>query len=200
MGKKQQPRLYIISGCNGSGKTTASYTVLPEVLGCRQFVNSDEFAKGLSPFSPGSASVQASRYMVLKIRYLMTRGEDFAIETTLATRSLKKIILRARELGYFVTVLYVWLNSPDLADARVADRVAHGGHDIPEITIRRRYDVGLRYLFTDYMPIADRWVLADNSEIPYKVIAQGWKENMVVQDNRKFESIRSYVMTLDNNE
>ncbi len=199
MAKKAQPRLYIISGCNGSGKTTASYTVLPEVLDCRQFVNSDEFAKGLSPFSPGSASVQASRYMVLKIRYLMSRGEDFAIETTLATRSLKKIILKAQELGYFVTVLYFWLNSPDLAVARVADRVAHGGHDIPEITIRRRYDVGLHYLFSDYMPIADRWILADNSEIPYKVVAQGWRENMVVHDNLKFETIRALAMTLDSN-
>ena len=74
MGKKQQPRLYIISGCNGSGKTTASYTVLPEVLGCRQFVNSDEFAKGLSPSRPDSASAQASRPMVLNTLYLMPRG------------------------------------------------------------------------------------------------------------------------------
>ena len=84
------PRLYIISGCNGAGKTTASYSLLPEMLDCKEFVNSDEFAKGLSPFDPSKASIQASRYMLLKIRYLLKRGEDFAIETTLATRTLLK--------------------------------------------------------------------------------------------------------------
>ena len=90
------PRLFIISGCNGSGKTTASYAALPETLGCSQFVNSDEFAKSLAPFKPESAYVAASRYMLLKIRYLFKRKEDFCIETTLATRSLKKMIRDAK--------------------------------------------------------------------------------------------------------
>ena len=84
------PRLYIISGCNGAGKTTASYSLLPEMLDCREFVNSDEFAKGLSPFDPSKASIQASRYMIAKIRYLLKRQKDFAVETTLATRTLLK--------------------------------------------------------------------------------------------------------------
>ncbi|MBR6245781.1 MAG: zeta toxin family protein [Bacteroidales bacterium] len=193
-GRKGQPKLYIISGCNGSGKTTASYTLLPEILDCREFVNSDEFAKAFSPFSPGSASIQASRYMVLKIRYLLERKSDFAIETTLATRSLKKIVTQAQELGYFVTVLYFWLDSPELAVARVKARVEAGGHDVPEETIRRRYKLGLQYFFFDYSPIADRWILADNTEIPFKVIAQGWKKHMVVKDNIKYESIVSQAM------
>ena len=86
------PRLYIISGCNGAGKTTASYSLLPEMLDCKEFVNSDEFAKGLSPFDPSKASIQASRYMLMKIRYLLQRQQDFAVETTLATRTLMKIV------------------------------------------------------------------------------------------------------------
>ena len=93
------PRLFIISGCNGSGKTTASYTLLPELLDCREFVNSDEFAKSLSPFDPGAASITASRYMLMKITYLLERRADFGVETTLATRSLIKIIQQAQELG-----------------------------------------------------------------------------------------------------
>lgn len=188
------PKMYIISGCNGSGKTTASYTMLPEMFQCADFVNSDEFAKGLSPFDPDRASIEASRYMLLKIRYMMDRGKDFTVETTLATRSLKKLILRAQKQGYTVTVLYFWLNSPELAIARVKARVAAGGHNVPEPVIRRRYRTGLLYLFEDYMPLVDQWILADNSEIPFMVIAQGWHENMVVRDNLKFEAIRQQAL------
>ncbi len=188
------PKMYIISGCNGSGKTTASYTMLPEMFQCADFVNSDEFAKGLSPFDPDRASIEASRYMLLKIRYMMDRGKDFTVETTLATRSLKKLILRAQKQGYTVTILYFWLNSPELAIARVKARVAAGGHNVPEPVIRRRYRTGLLYLFEDYMPLVDQWILADNSEIPFSVIAQGWHENMVVRDNLKFEAIHQQAM------
>ena len=84
------PEMYVISGCNGSGKTTASYALLPEMLGCTEYVNSDEFAKSLSPFDPSAASVSASRYMLMKIHYLMGKLSDFGVETTLATRSLLK--------------------------------------------------------------------------------------------------------------
>lgn len=167
------PKLYIISGCNGSGKTTASYTLLPDLFDCRQFVNSDEFAKALSPFDPSKVKVKASRYMLMKIQYLLERKETFAIETTLATRSLLKTIAKAREAGYHITVLYFWLNSPDMAVNRVAARVAAGGHDIPEETIRRRYEVGIRYFIEDYAPACDRWILADNSVPPFKVVAEG---------------------------
>ena len=137
------PRLYIISGCNGAGKTTASYSLLPEMLDCSEFVNSDEFAKGLSPFDPSKASIQASRFMLMKIRYLLKRQQDFAIETTLATRTLLKTAKQAQSAGYTVTLLYCWLNSPDMAVERVRARVEAGGHNIPEETIRRRYSRGI---------------------------------------------------------
>ncbi len=166
------PRLFIISGCNGSGKTTASYAVLPGLLGCSEFVNSDEFAKSLSPFSPEKASVAASRYMLLKMRRLLDRKEDFAIETTLATRSMIKMIKDAQKEGYYVTILYLWLNSPDLAVARVKARVTAGGHNIKEETVRRRYSVGLHYLFRDFMPICDRWILCDNSDDNLRLVAE----------------------------
>lgn len=188
------PKLYIISGCNGSGKTTASYSILPEMLGCTQFVNSDEFAKGLSPFSPNEVSVQASRYMLLKIRYLIERQEDFAIETTLATRSLRNIIEDAQQHGYFTTVLYLWIQSPLLAIRRVEARVKAGGHNVSEVTIIRRYEKGLAYFFNTYSMIADQWILADNTEIPFKIVAKGWRENMIVNDNLKYESIRAQAL------
>lgn len=184
------PTMYILSGCNGSGKTTASYTLLPEMLGCSQFVNSDEFAKSLSPFDPAEASVTASRYMLLKIRFLMQKKEDFCIETTLATRSLLGLITRAKAIGYKVTLLYFWLNSPDLAVRRVADRVAAGGHNIPEETVRRRYSVGLKYFFENYAPICERWILADNSQSPFSVVAEYNGGSLNVRDRAKFEKIK----------
>ncbi len=185
------PRLFIISGCNGAGKTTASYTLLPEMLECSQYVNSDEFAKGLSPFDPGSVSVQASRLMLMRIKYLLRRKEDFSIETTLATRSLLKMIAEAQQEGYTVTLMYFWLNSPDLAVARVKARVAAGGHNIPEETVRRRYRVGLGYFFRDYAPICDRWILADNSKVPFRVIAEGHRtEVTVMRDLETYRTIK----------
>ena len=185
------PKLYIISGCNGSGKTTASYTILPDLLNCRQFVNSDEFAKSLSPFDPAAASVTASRYMVVKINYLLERLEDFAIETTLATRSLLRIVQQAQSLGYEVTVLYFWLATPEMAIQRVHERVAAGGHNIPDAVIRRRYVMGLQYFFDTYVPVTDRWILADNSRSPFTVVAEGSREVMYIKDNEKYSLIWS---------
>ena len=185
------PRLYIISGCNGAGKTTASYTMLPEMLECSEFVNSDEFAKGLSPFKPEKASIQAGRYMIAKIRYLLKKQLDFGIETTLATRTVLKTVKMAQAAGYTVTLLYFWLNSPELAIERVHARVEAGGHNIPEETIRRRYKVGIDYFFHHYAPICERWILADNSQIPFRVIAEGSKLDVInIKDRETYEKIR----------
>ena len=186
------PRLYIISGCNGAGKTTASYSLLPEMLGCKEFVNSDEFAKGLSPFDPSKASIQASRYMLMKIRYLLQRQQDFAVETTLATRTLMKIVKQAQAAGYTVTLLYFWLRSPELAIERVKARVEAGGHNIPEETIRRRYQVGIYYFFNNYAPLCERWILADNSQIPFRVIAEGSKDDLInIKDEETYARIHA---------
>ena len=185
------PRLYIISGCNGAGKTTASYTILPEMLNCHEYVNSDEFAKSLSPFDPSAASITASRYMLMKIKFMFEHRLDFCIETTLATRTLLKMVEDAQEHGYSVTVIYLWLNSPELAIQRVRARVSTGGHNIPEDTIRRRYHKGLEYFFHDYRHLCNRWILADNSKPPFKVVAEGTQDSTMIKDTEKFALIWS---------
>lgn len=187
------PRMYIISGPNGSGKTTASYSILPELLDCSEFVNSDEFAKHLSPFAPEGAYVTASRLMLKKVQYLFDRRDDFCIETTLATRALIKITRKAQELGYYVTVLYLWLESPDLAVERVAARVKAGGHDVPEETIRRRYRMGIHYLFNSYMQTCDKWILADNSHPPFSIIAEGSKKGFAIRDMEKYRKVKEII-------
>ena len=167
------PKIYIIAGCNGAGKTTASFSILPDILDCKEFVNADEIAKGLSPFQPEKAALEAGRLMLIKIKNLVESGKDFAFETTLSTRSYVSLIQQAKQKGCSVTLLFFWLNSPALAVARVAERVREGGHNIPEDVIRRRYTRGLINFFTLYKYLADDWIVVNNSDIQFKLIANG---------------------------
>lgn len=179
------PILYIIAGCNGAGKTTASMLVLPEVLKCREFVNADEIAKGLSPFNPEEVAIEAGRLMLQRIEILLNKRDSFAIETTLATKSYRNLILRAKERGYRVILLYFWLPSPEMAEERVATRVASGGHSIPKDVIHRRYWVGINNLFDIFIPIVDRWSLYDNSGSMEPIV-----ERSEIIDYTKFSKIK----------
>ena len=166
------PNLYIIAGPNGAGKTTASYTLLPEMLGCTNFVNADEIARGLSPFSPETVDVQAARIMIARIEELLAQKVDFAIETTLATRSYVQLVKRAQKAGYKVHLLFFCLESPEQAILRVAQRVAEGGHNIPEDVIRRRFARGIANLTRLYLPICDSALVYNNSHGKPQIIAE----------------------------
>ena len=165
--------LYIIAGCNGAGKTTASFTVLPELLQVREFVNADEIARGLSPFQPENVSIEAGRIMLRRIQDLLAQQADFAFETTLATRSFVGLIDRAQAQGYTVTLIYYWLDSVELAIARVRARVAEGGHNIPDEVVARRYQAGLSNFLRLYKSRVDYWLLIDNSQTQPELIAEG---------------------------
>ena len=158
-----KPILYIIAGPNGAGKTTASMNILPDLLDCKEFVNADEIAKGLSPFKPEEVAIQAGKLMLERIDSLLSQGASFAIETTLATRSYQKLVEQAQSLGYSVQLLFFWLESPEMACQRVAKRVSEGGHNIPVEVIYRRYGLGLENLFNLFIPIVDYWSLYDNN-------------------------------------
>jgi len=166
-------KLYIIAGCNGAGKTTASYTILPEILDCQEFVNADEIARGLSPFRPENESFEAGRLMLKRIDDLLAKGQSFAFETTLSTRSYVQLVDRARQLSYQVTCLFFYLESEELAISRVENRVKEGGHFIPEDIIRRRYKRGLKNFFNLFLPALDNWLFIDNSGDQYEIIAEG---------------------------
>lgn len=155
--------LYIIAGCNGAGKTTASYTILPELLDCKEFINADEIAKGLSPFQPEKAAFEAGRIMLNRLDSLLLQGIDFAFETTLSTRSYVSKVKEAQAKGYFVTLLFFWLEDVSMAKERVEIRVSEGGHNIPVDVIERRYKRGIKNLFELYLPICDKTMLFDNS-------------------------------------
>lgn len=186
--------IYIISGPNGAGKTTASYTVLPKILQCKEFVNADEIARGLSPFNPESVAIEAGRLMLKRISDLLQRNESFSIETTLSSRSYFRLVEKAHSQGYDVTLLFFWLKSPQQAIERVAERVAKGGHDIPKDIIVRRYWEGLDNLFKIYMPIVDTWILVNNGETPRSIVATGGKDQTtIIKDNKHFKTIEEYV-------
>lgn len=189
-----EKRLYIIGGPNGAGKTTASYSVLPKILECREFVNADEIARGLSPFNPESVAIEAGRLMLTRISELLRRNESFSIETTLATRSYFRLIEQAHRQGYDVTLLFFWLRTPEQAIERVAERVSKGGHNIPSDVIRRRYQEGINNLFHIYMPIVDTWVLVNNSMTPRSIIATGGREQQTTILNEvEYKNVETYV-------
>ena len=165
-------KLYIIAGCNGAGKTTASYTILPEILDCREFVNADEIARGISPFQPEKVALEAGRIMLNRIDDLLRKQTNFAFETTLAGRTFVSKISAAKRNDYESTLLFFWLNSVELAIERVETRVQEGGHHIPTQVIGRRYYKGLTNFFKMYKNVVDNWMFIDNSGKPYKVIAQ----------------------------
>lgn len=167
-------------------------TVLPETLQCREFVNCDEIAKGLSPLNPDGAKVAAARLMLSRIKKLITDNADFAIETTLATKSYHALVQRAHEKGYHTHLIYFWLQSPELALQRVAERVKNGGHNVDEHIVRRRYATGIRNLFKLYCPVVDYFILIDNSVMPREVVAEGNIEAVQVYNEEKFKTIRQY--------
>ena len=166
------PNMYIIAGPNGAGKTTASYTLLPTMLNCINFVNADEIARGLSPFSPSIVDVQAARIMLQRIDELLALKEDFAIETTLATRSYVQLVKRAQAIGYNVHLLFFCLESPEQAIQRVAQRVKEGGHNVPTDVIRRRFHLGIANLVNLFIPICDTTHVWNNTKGEAQLIAK----------------------------
>ncbi|MBE7174397.1 MAG: zeta toxin family protein [Williamsia sp.] len=188
------PNLFIISGCNGAGKTTASFTILPDLLQVKEFVNADEIAKGLSPFRPEKVAIEAGRIMLHRLQDLLSQSNDFAFETTLSTRSFVGLIKQARAQGYSINIIYYWLDSVELAIERVKIRVSEGGHDIPTDTIVRRYHAGLKNFIKLYKAHADYWMLIDNSQTEPELIAEGWKlEALQVANEVKWHIINKLV-------
>ncbi len=186
------PNLYIISGCNGAGKTTASFTILPEMLDCKEFVNADEIAKGLSPFQPENVSFQAGRIMIERIEELINLEVDFGFETTLTTLSYVNTIKFAKKKGYNVTLIYFWLDDVNLAIERVKLRVSEGGHNIPEEVIKRRYYRGMANLTTKFISICDYWIVINNSSRPFNFVAEGeGSEEIEIHDNMVWNIIKN---------
>ena len=167
-------KVIVIAGPNGAGKTTFAREFLPNEAGCPVFVNADLIAAGLAPFAPETAAMRAGRLMLQELARHFVAGESFAFETTLSGRGYVPHIRTWRSAGYAVKLIFLRLDSPEEAIARVAQRVLQGGHDVPEPTIRRRFAAGLYNFEHLYVPLVDAWALYDNGS--RKPVLLDWSE------------------------
>lgn len=157
-------RVLMIAGPNGAGKTTAAMTLLPKFLGIHEFVNADEIARGLNPLNLEGQAIAAGKIMISRIENLTESGKSFGFESTGAGITHKDTLRRCKAAGYETALAFLWLPNAEMAVRRVKYRVQSGGHAIPEDTIRRRYNNGLKHLLIDYLPLVDRAVIYDNSQ------------------------------------
>lgn len=172
MGKK----IIIIAGPNGAGKTTFARSFLPAEAQCPRFINADLIAAGLAPFAPEKAAVKAGKLMLSEISESVSRGDSFAIETTLSGLTYLRHIRQWQQQGYHVCLFFLALPSAEVAVARVAERVKQGGHHIPEEVIRRRFAAGRSNFERHYRPQVDAWALYDNSGVEPLMLEWGEKE------------------------
>lgn len=181
--------VYVIAGPNGAGKTTFARQFLPEYAKCPHFVNTDLIAQGLSPFSPQIAAMKAGRLVLEQIHEFAQKGTDFGFETTLSGKSYIHMFRTLRQKGYQLRLYFLWIPTVELALARIRDRVAEGGHDVPAADVKRRFYRGISNLFQLYRPLLDGWMLFDNSDVQPRLMAQETGRQLRVLGAQKFEAI-----------
>ncbi len=157
------PNLFIVAGPNGAGKTTYVQRFLRQEMNCREFVNADCIAAGLSPFAPDLAAFAAGRVMIKRLRDLFERGEDFSFETTLTGFGYTHLLREMKEAGYRIRLDYLWIPNLEITRNRIRQRVRKGGHDIPDAVQVRRFGKGLRLLLEHYRPLLHDWRIYDNT-------------------------------------
>jgi predicted ABC-type ATPase len=186
------PNVIIIAGPNGAGKSTLAPALLRDTLNVPEYVNADTIAEGLSAFAPENASFDAGRVMLGRLHDLAKDGRNFAFETTLATRFYARWLRELQAREYRVTLIFLWLRNVELAIERVNSRVRMGGHSIPEETIRRRFDRGIKNLFDLYLPVVDTWRIFDASDkTPMEIVRYTEDDGEVIFDSNLWEWIKS---------
>lgn len=183
--EKARSTCYVIAGPNGAGKTTFALRYLPEFTGCTNFINADLIADGLNPLSPETVQFEAGKILIREIEGNITRGLDFAFETTLSGLSYKRVLKRLRSDGWKIILFYLWIPSAEFSLLRVAQRVRSGGHDIPKDAILRRYARTVNNLLNEFVPLCDEIMCYDNSGLePAPIFVDSDGERQVLDDTR----------------
>ncbi len=186
---ERKPQIYVIAGPNGAGKTTFASKFLPQYANCKNFVNADLIAGGLSPFAPRSAAIKAGKLLLDEIHSFAEKKLDFAFETTLSGRSYVSFLQKQKASGYSIHIFFLWIPDTELAVARIKDRVAGGGHDVAEVDVKRRFHRSIRNFLNIYRSFVDSWYLFDNStEIP-RLIAKEKEGYLTIADNELYTNI-----------
>ena len=184
-----KPKLYVIAGPNGSGKTTFAEKFLPNYADCFEFINADMIAKGLSPFLPSKVAIKAGKILLDQIADCSRKKVNFAFETTLSGKAYIKLFRKMKQHGYELHMFFLWLPTVKLALARVADRVRKGGHDILEQDVRRRFARGLKNLFNAYSSLFDTWSVFDNSTGSPEQIFRVERGEITVHNKTKYGKV-----------
>lgn len=184
------PSVYVIAGPNGAGKTTFAREFLPGYAACRNFINADLIAQGVSPFSPQAAAFRAGRLFLHEIDRFGSRGVTFGFETTLSGKTHTNLFRRLRRGGYSLHIFFLWVATVDLALSRIRERVLEGGHDVPEAVARRRFERSLENFFSSYQAMADAWILFDNSRETPRVIALQKEHKRRIIDKKLYDALQ----------
>ena len=174
-----QPVIYLFGGSNGSGKTTFARAYLPHEGPNIRFLNADEIARGLSPFSPQTIALKAGRLMLEEVRGCIEVLQSFGLESTLSGKTYLNLLAEARQTGYEIELHYLWLPTAEMAVRRVRQRVKKGGHAVPESDIRRRYQRSIDHLLEDYLPLAERWSIWGNEASIPVLLADSANDDMI---------------------
>jgi predicted ABC-type ATPase len=198
--KSRPPTVYVIAGPNGAGKSTFASEFLPDFVHCREFLNADLIAAGLSPFAPETQNLRAGRLLLERIRELTSELADFGFETTLSGRTYVKLLRDMWAAGYRVVLFFLWLPNAEMAVIRVDNRAKEGGHRVPEDDIRRRYAAGVRNLVRLYRPILDGWWLYDASRLPPRLVAFEEQGQLTIKQKRLYRRFEQQAQTEDDHE
>lgn len=183
------PNLFIVAGPNGAGKTTYVRDFLPQEMRCREFVNADLIAAGLSPFAAEQAAFEAGRIMLTRLRELAGKREDFSFETTLSGRAYAPLLNEFRAAGYRIRLDFLWIPHLGITRQRVKQRVSKGGHNIPEEVQQRRFHLGIRNLAELYRPLLHWWRLYDNTGQQPHLMAQEKDRQLEIVDATRLAQI-----------
>lgn len=181
--------VYIVAGPNGSGKTTFAREFLPNYVKCPNFVNADLIAQGLSPFEPRIAAIKAGRLVLSRIHDFAKSGSDFGFETTLSGRTHLNMLRGLKAGGYRVNIFFLWLPGVELSLLRIKDRVLEGGNNVPSGDVRRRFTRSISNFFHTYRPLADTWMLFDNSGPAPMLAAKGNNGHCIIENNELYQKI-----------
>jgi predicted ABC-type ATPase len=184
------PTIYVIAGPNGVGKTTFADRYLPNTIKEFDFVNADLIAKGIAPYAPETASIEAGRIALQRIRHLIAAGQSFTWETTMSGRSAAGWLAEAKKSGYTAKGYFLWVADVEMTLRRIRKRVVEGGHSIEPDISRRRFFKTIRNFFAIYRPLFDSWRLFENDETP-RLLALEKAGRMVVRDPQRFDRIMS---------
>jgi predicted ABC-type ATPase len=188
LNSRTKPNVYIIAGSNGAGKTTFAKEFLPLYAKCHNFINADLIAQGLSPFEPEGAAIKAGRLVLEQIRKFSQSHFDFGFETTLSGRTYMPILRELKTKGFVIHLFYLWIPSVNLALSRIKERVASGGHNVPEADVRRRFSKSLYNFLAHYKNLADYWTIFNNSTVPPTLIARADHNKVEIFDKAIYQS------------